>query len=223
MMDEKLIRDSLLEITAIYADSYDNGRYTFSAGTSRKIKQLIFREKHPVTYVMKNVAAIFIVLLLSGTIILGSSETAQAAVISWITEVFEGTFLYRGQFDSDVDISAYSIRDFITADFEYSEADSYMSDKEMCETYTDAEGYYLYLYVIRATEGKASQILPDEGDEVKQEIIGDITVEHYFSSDGYSNAYVWHDEDGTLFYLGGRITENKLNGLAVSFMQKYKK
>ena len=222
MMEERVLKDSLLEANALLVDGYVDGCHDFSSKAKRKIKLLIFREKHPIAYALKNVAAVLISFLLGGAIILGSSERARAAVISWFSEAFDGTFLYRGQYDSDVDIITYSIRDLVSADFSYAEADSYKSEEEICEAYTDSEGYYLYLIAMRPTEGKVAQLLPDEGDEVCQETIGNHAVDHYYTHDGTSNAYVWHDESGTLFYIGGRIGETELNELTLNFMEKYK-
>ena len=219
MMDERRLKDALFEANVALADNYDNGSFEFSSKVNRKIHQLIFRERHPITYTLKNTAAVIIALLLGGAIILGSSESARAAVAAWFSSVFEGTFLYRGQYDSDVDVSAYSIRNLVTSDFTYSEADSYSSTDSMCETYIDSEGYYLYLYIIRPTEGAVTQLLPDEGDEVAQVIVGGFAVDHYYDQENSSNAYVWRNEDGTLFYLGGRISEAELNKLTLSFMQ----
>lgn len=55
-----------------------------------------------------------------------------------------------------------------------------------------------------------------------QETIGGYSVGHYYYDDeGTSNAYVWHDENGTLFYLGERISDTAINELALSFIQKY--
>lgn len=222
MMDERILKEALLEANNALADSYDNGSCDFSSKIMHKIKSLIFRERHPITYTMKNIAAIFIAFILGGAIILGSSESARAAVLAWLSDVFEETFIYRGQYNSDTDISLYSVKDLVSAEFVYSEADSYISEEEVCETYTDSAGYYLYLYIIRATEGTAAQLLPDEGDEVLQETVGRYTVDHYYDYEGASNAYVWHNEDGTLFYLGGRISDTELKKLALSFMEKYK-
>ena len=222
MMDERVLKDSLIEVNTLLADSYDNGFRDFSYKTTRKIKQLIFREKHPISYVMKNVAAVIIAFLIGGTIFLGTSKTTRATVLSWFSEVFEGTIFYRGQYESKADITIYSISDVVFKGYTFSENDSYREENEICEAYTDTEGYYLYLIVMQDSDGKIAQLIPDNEDEVSHEKIGDFMVDHYYDIERASNAYIWYDDNGTLFYIGGRIVEAELRELTVGFMEKYK-
>ena len=221
MMDERILKEALFEADTVLVGAYEDGKYIFGERVMHNIEKLFYKEKHPSVRVMKNVAAVILAFILSGAIILGINEPARAAVISWISEVFEGTFLYIGQYDSDLNVSGYSVRNIITSEFEYVEAESYYSDKEVCETFVDSDGYYLYFYAIRATENEVEQLLVDKEDKLDRIRIENYSIDYYTEPGGESNAYIWHDKNGTLFYLGGRISSDELENIAKMFICTY--
>ncbi|MCR5279185.1 MAG: DUF4367 domain-containing protein [Lachnospiraceae bacterium] len=222
MIDEQILKESLIQSEVILYDFVEDGKYEFSAKMARLINRLIYREKHPISYRIKSaVAMILFAILFGGSLLLGVSENARASVMAWLSDVFEGTFIYRSQSHLDVDITAYTLQGCVSDAYYYSEADSYRSKTEVCESYIDSDGYYLYMFVLSSSEGKSAQILPDAGDDVKKCSIAGKTIDHYFDTENTSNAYVWQDENGVLFYIGGHISEQKLFDLANAFFNIY--
>ncbi len=223
-MNEMVLKDALLEANNFIADSLPSGKYAFSYRVSRKIQKYIFWEMHPVVYRLKNVATVIIlVILMSGTIILGSSEKVRAAVIGWLSNTFEGVFAYQGQRNSAIDISGYSMRDLVPNEFTYSELHSSMTEGEKIENYITPDDYFFSLQISKSEEGKLVQLLSDTDDKVRQVAKDNYIIDHYYNSDGTENAYVWQDESGTLFYIGGRISEQGLDKIVTCFLEKYKK
>ena len=219
MIDEIQLKNSLAEAEIYLTRAVEDGKHEFSPKFTRFIKKLIYKEKHPIAYYFKNsVASIILALLLGGTIILGVSKTARAAVLAWLSDFYEGTFLYHGNSNTEIDISAYSIRKYISNDYTYSETVSYKNKNEVCESFMDSEGYFLYFYVVTASEGKATQLLPDAEDKVQQITIGNYRIDHYYDSSDTSNAYVWYDEYGVLFYIGGHINAHDIAQLTNDFL-----
>lgn len=222
MIDERVLVEALTEAEILLTDYAEEGSYDFSPKVTRRINRLIYNEKHPIVYRFKSIAAMVILsLLLGGTIVMGTSETARAAVLAWLSEVFEGTFLYRSTQDSSVDISVYSLKNIVPYGYEYLETASYRNDNEICEYYVDEEDYLLCLRVISARTGKNMQVFIDEGDDVKHVTLGRYNADFYYDKEGESHAYVWQDENGTLFYIGGHIDEETITGLADEFVNTY--
>ncbi len=222
MMDEMVLKKALIEADNYIVDSYPDGKHSFSHRIEKRIRNLIAKEKHPVSYLLKSAAAmILFALLLGGTVVLGSSESARAAVFAWVSEIFEGTFLYRGTQDSVRDISMYSMRDLVSTEYEFLEASSHRNDDEIFEYYVDAADYLLCLQVFSARTGKNMQVFIDEGDDVKHVTLCGHSADFYYDKEGESHAYVWQDEYGTLFYIGGHIDANSITELAEAFVRKY--
>ena len=222
MIDERVLVEALTEAEILLTDYAEEGSYGFSPKVTRRINRLIYNEKHPIVYRFKSIAAVIILaLMLGGVIILGASETARAAVFAWFSEVFEGTFLYRGTQDSAADISVYSLKDIVPSEYDYMDTTSYRDDNEICEYFVDAEGYLLCLRVISARTGKNMQVFIDEGDDVKHVTLCGHSADLYYDKEGESHAYVWQDEYGSLFYIGGHIDEETITGLAEEFVDTF--
>ena len=223
MIAKEELKKALEEANSFITEGSEDAEHEFASKTTRKIKRIIRREKYPVAYALKYVAAASIVLVLFGSVIfLGTSKNVRASVFAWLSHTFEGTFLYRGTTDNCIDISNYSIRDLVPEKYKYCVESSYDRSGERCEAYTDSDDYYLFLMVFETKSEKAVQMLSDEDDLIQTVDIGNYKADLYYDIDGVSHAYVWQDENGTLFYLGGRIDLKSLNELTSLFLGKYK-
>lgn len=222
MIDEEELKKALVKANSFITEGPDGAEHEFSPRTTRKIKRIIWREKHPVAYSLKYAAAASIALLFLGSILfLGTNKTVRANVFAWLSDTFEGTFLYRGTTDNHTDISHYSIRDIVPEGYEYSAGSSYDRSDERCETYIDPDDYYLFLMIFETKSEKTVQMLSDEGDLVQRVDLGDFEADLYYDVTGDSHAYVWQNENGTLFYLGGHIDLSTLDELTAAFLDKY--
>ena len=223
MMDDRVLKDALIEAEELVLSMYEDGEYLFKKKVKRGIKRIIFREKHPfISYINRFAAMIVLALLLGGTIVLATSETARAAVRGWFNDIIGEIAIYTGQYDSSNDIRYYSIKEIVPPKYTFSLKDSYISENDVCEVFVNSEELYLYMYVANAKEGKNASILFDESDEVEIINVNGYSADHYYDDEDTRNAYVWQNEQGILFYIGGIISDRELRGIVDEFIKIYK-
>lgn len=218
MMNEQILIDSLFEANE-YIAGYDNAAaHVFSSKIDRKIRSLIRREIHPLRYRIAGIAAAVIIAF---SLTLCVSEEVRAAVFSWVSSLFEGTILYRGTEDTNADISFYTIRDIIPADYVYLEDDAIDLNGAKFEYYLDPEGYYFTLEIFNSDTGRAYQIFPNPEEKIDNITLKNYLADSYCDKQNNSCTYVWQDEYGRLFSLGGHMSEEDLYKLAIMFIEKY--
>ena len=191
VITDAALRVAAEEVAMAMLDDVPAEPHTFSQRFEKKMKRLLRRARHPVTYQAMRYAA---VILLAVTVLFGAvcaaSPTVRAAVVNWIKSVFH-------------EFSRYSSQETVPPDVEY---EYYLPDQ--FDDYTlltaidepDGKTYifineqgdilqFCYVY-----QGNVSMFVKKENFDLYKGTIGDISADIYISRTGLeANTVVWQD------------------------------
>ncbi len=222
MIDEALLIQSLAE-----ADEFirsvtppdKNYSHSFSVAFRLRMRRLIEKDKHPVFYEVKRVAAaIILAVLVGGAVLLGTNETVRASVWGWVKSIYEGAFRYRGFSNTDLDISEYSIADILPEGYE--EYSSIRTADMVDESYVNSEGFLLTFFAKNPDDDNNLYVYPDEGDVIEQIVIGKYVADLYINNGDYTATIVWQDNQGVLFCLSGHMEKEQIRELVEKIIKK---
>lgn len=197
----------------------DECRHTFSAEFERKMKRLIRKTNHPILYpLMRNVAAIVLVILIGFGSVLAVSAEAREAFFGWLSQL-HGTF-YEYYFDGESTSSKtqgyhlgwipdgcelYTSYEIAGGEvFAYTNEQesltqfTYTSDTDSTKMFIEVEGYIRETVTVNGHPGEI--YLAINTDEVDD-----------------SNGIVWtNSDDNTIFFISGNFDKSVLMKMAES-------
>ena len=197
--------------------------YEFSSRFERKMKRLIHRTNHPVTYrILQRVASFALVIFIGFMMIFAISPTVRAAVLDWIREQYESFITYY--FEDGTSLSdgptTYYISDLPT---DYIELTSTYDEESgvFVGLYSDPNGNSLYFTYSTIPEN-ADFFIRRENYEIEQLSVSGNPADFYLSIDGTeSNGVIWCDDnEKVVFFISAMMDKDDLLGLAESVMPK---
>jgi len=218
MMDETILREALIETRKYLISQFEeptDEEIQFSWGFRRRMKKLIDKYDHPAWYYGRKIAAlVFLVIGLTGGLILEFNETARAQVQKWFFERFSrNEFIYKNAVDENKHLAEYSLVEAVPA--EYMLIDSQRDEETITEIYVNAEGNILSFFAFSSGYGGSVYVLSDEDRIGEPCYVDEILADIYISKDtNDSNEIVWHGKDDTLFIIQGMFTKEELIGMA---------
>ena len=223
MIKESVLRDALLEADDFLSESVplkEDYRHTFSRKTHKKIKRLIFKDKHPLLYTLRNTAAVIALAFVLGSFILiGANKDVRAKMYKWIFEVFqERIYRYHNDSAESVDISKFTLSPLLGD--EYRLINTECDKKSKIEIYSDNDDNYLTLYVFSPDYTGDFYLISDEKGQDETIALTEFDAELYISPYvDESNAIVWRTNDDVLIAIIGLLNENELINLATSLQK----
>ena len=181
----------------------------------RKMNKIIERHDHKVLYFVKKVVAIaFLLLGISGGIVMGFNEKVRADVLGWIRERFSSNvFSYYNQSKRKVDISRFSVKEYVPEDYEFKGK----SEREgrFSETYSNDEGYMIVFSVISPDYDGDIYVYSDEKSDENLIHIEQFSADLYISDDEQdANTIVWKNDQGVCFIISAHLNSQQLVELA---------
>ena len=193
-------------------------KHEFSKMYCRNKRKLIARDRHPMIYWIRKIAAILLLILgLSGGVILGFSEEVRAEVFRWIIEkIADNTYKYQNKADEDVDISGYSLANSIPEGYQCIDRieEEYSTD----EVYVNQQGELLIFRAIRPGAESEIYVVSDKDHKPYEttNIHGNTAQLYISENSGESNVIVWQGRGGVLFFIQGILEKKQLIELAES-------
>ena len=221
MISEEMLREAAQEATKAYLESLpepEECQHTFSPAFERRMNRLLRREKHKTLYPgLQRIAGFLLVLVLCGSVFLGTNAQAREAFFGWISEQVEGVrrYFHVGEATPSSEIVHYQIdipEGYQLEDSQESEAFfDYFYENEAKEYIT-----FTYQYVIETSIGET--YLDDREAEKKQITIHGNPADLYISySEEEDNTVVWVDQEtGALISITAFMDEEALIELAES-------
>ena len=197
--------------------------YEFTPRFEKKMKRLIYRTNHPVTYrALQRVASFAIVIFIGFMMIFAISPTVRAAVLGWIREQYESFITYYfedGTSPSDGP-TTYYISDF-SADYIELSATYDEETGVFVGIYSDPNGNTLY-FTYSTIPQNADFFVKKENYEIKQVSVSGNLADFYLSVDGTeSNGIIWCDDNAkVVFFISAMLDEDELLTLAESVIPK---
>lgn len=189
--------------------------HDFSPKFCKNMKKLIQREKHPVRfYAQRIVAVVFVVLGLTGGMVLGFSEKARADFVRWFVEQFtHNEFRYQKEAGEPVEIGAYTLEGNVPEGYRLLERME--SEERISEAYVNDNGAMLFFTVMNSKFDGVFSVLSDENKPNDSVMINGTEADLYISSNpGEPNVIVWQGKNGELFTIQGILDKKELVELA---------
>ena len=98
MMNEELLKAAAKEVSLCRLDCLDAmepEHHTFSPKFERRMKRLIHKTDHPYRYIVRNVAAIFIAMIMLFAALLAINPKARAMFTKWLCNITGGVVYYQ--------------------------------------------------------------------------------------------------------------------------------
>lgn len=178
-----------------------------------RIKRMIEKKESPVTYYVKRVVAVLVLLLgITGAILFGFNESVHAGVIRWF-QVHLGinVYQYQNQSGENIDITKYTLQGIVPEGYQL--FNRTIDEDGINETFVNESGDILSFVVMNpAYEGEV-YVVSDAEKHVAS--IGRFMADMYVSNDpGEVNAIIWKDGRGILFVIQGFLSETELIEMA---------
>ena len=191
VITDAALRVAAEEVAMAMLDDVPAEPHTFSQRFEKKMKRLLRRARHPVTYqAMRYAAAILLAITVLFGAVFAASPTVRAAVVNWIKSVFH-------------EFSRYSSQETVPPDVEYEyylpdQFDDYTLltaiDDESGKTYIFASNEGKILQFTYAHHGNVSMFVEGENCNVYSGTVDSLPAEIYISRiNGKSNVIVWQD------------------------------
>ena len=218
MMNEETLKEALLEAQEYLTSQFPTPTeedHKFSLRFRLKMKRLIEKDKSPVRYYIRRTAAIvFLVLGISGFLVLGLNEEVRAEVWGWILErIGDNAFRYQNHMSEEIDVSQYTLEGNVPN--EYQLFDRYENAEMLTEIYVDDAGHMLTFSVMSPGYDTSIYVFSDE-DKVEEPVsIGELAADLYLSKDpGEASMITWQAGNGVRFMIQGVFSEEQLIRLA---------
>lgn len=223
MMEEKLLRLALIETDECILSqlpSSEEYEHDFSRSFIRKLQKLIRREKYPLFYEIRKIAAaVLIFLTLSAGILMATNESVRAAVLHWLLTIQQNSngwdsYWYEGNSDLHRNVSDYTLEGFVPEGYKL--IDRVDDEIFISEYYIHEDGIHFIFFDVSSPDyGISSGILFDEHTQPIPIIINGYNGLIFLSDlDRDSNSITWTDEDGVMFCIGGILTKEELLNLS---------
>lgn len=195
--------------------------YEFSPRFERKMKRLIHRTNHPVTYrMLQRVASFALVVFIGFMMIFAISPTVRAAVLGWIREQYDSFIGYYFEDDSTgrTEPTAYYISNFPSDFSEITVSDNIGYHMEV---YADSNGNLLYFFYSFSPENPSFYV-EEEGSIIEHVTVSGNPADLYLSQDSMkTNSIIWCDEEhNVIFYLSAVMEKDDLLAIAESVLPK---
>ena len=178
-----------------------------------RIRRMIEKKESPITYCVKRMVAVLVLLLgITGAMLFGFNESVHARVIRWF-QVHLGTnvYQYQNQSGENIDITMYTLQEMAPEGYQL--FDRTVDEDGINETFVNESGDILSFVVMNpAYEGEVYVVSDAEKHAVS---IGRFMADVYVSNDpGEVNSIIWKDDRGILFVIQGFLSEMKLIEMA---------
>ena len=190
----------LKKAVIIYVDAWENATldidqdHVFSERFNRRKKEILERSRRIESRrnMRRNTAAVFLVLILSFSIVMVFSQRAQAAVWNWLVEIYDKLVVY------DVNNSDGQRADLLCKPSELPEG--FERTEEQHRSYYHAYTYrsretneYIKFTYRRPTEAQLKRLVKQSNDAEK--ILLSASREAYYIEKGNSRNLFWYNDD----------------------------
>lgn len=187
--------------------------HKFSKRFQKKMRKLLFREKHPVfSGILRTAAAVGMALVLGGGLLLPFRGEIRAKISGWVLERNIGTATYfcpEGTPEGDRQWR-YRLTEIPEGYEEYET--NQIEEGEFFIYINEQDQFLKFAYLYNSDEMMFSLLV--SGDERKNVKVGDCIGDLYISNDSEEgNSLVWRDEN-TLFCLDGFFDPEELVKMA---------
>ena len=196
--------------------------YVFSDSFERKMKKLIRKTDHYVTYIvheaMRYAASILIALLVSASMIISFNPEARAAVVNWIKEYAHDVYNYFFTAE-EVESNAEYVLGWLPDGYKL--LDSLDHSKGKTYIYSNESGNLLHFSYMRSYKN-ASFTVGTGNYEEKRVVESDFQADLYISLEkDNGNAITWiGDDDEIIFSISAFENEDVLTKIAKSVTVK---
>lgn len=217
MIDEGMLKAAAAEFSRYQLEcmaGMEDEPHVFSCKFERKMRRIIFKADHPFQHIARNVAAIFVAVVVALAAFLSICPDVRATVVEWICNISGGMVQYSCGEGTAEDIPEYTLGQVPEG---YSLYEIYQRDGGATYVYYDNLGRLLsFTY----TNGESISNLSFYMTEFKRSsvLVEDEPADLYMTSLKYErNHIVWKDPDnGVLFSLGHYGSQSDLLALAES-------
>lgn len=189
--------------------------YQFSDAFEKKMKKMLWREKHPgLSFIRKGAACIVVVVLVGISALLTFDSTARSAVTGWIKEQYEKYVKYYFSGDSEVKEKKNYYLGYVPEGYE--EIERYEGEEDIWITYANSEGQYLNFIYMDSSSESALFIMQQEQLEKESVIVAGNLADFYESqSSEIASELIWIDEENeNLFDISGFFSKEELIHIA---------
>lgn len=216
MTDEQL-KSALIEVRDYMLIQFpsEDGDHEFSRRFLKKMKQLIKLEMHPLLFYAKRiVAAILIIICVSGCLVLGFSEDVRADAIRWFMEHFaENGYRYQKEAEVAIDLTRYTLEGIVLDGYQL--IDRTEKEDVVDEAYVGEDGSLLVFTAMNSSKQKEFNVSSDQSMVIETVYVNGNKADLYLSENPYeSNVIVWEGSNGVLFSLGGILDKEQLISMA---------
>ena len=179
------------------------------------MKQLIKLEMHPLLFYAKRiVAAILIIICVSGCLVLGFSEDVRADAIRWFMEHFaENGYRYQKEAEVAIDLTRYTLEGIVLDGYQL--IDRTEKEDVVDEAYVGEDGSLLVFTAMNSSKQKEFNVSSDQSMVIETVYVNGNKADLYLSENPYeSNVIVWEGSNGVLFSLGGILDKEQLISMA---------
>ena len=216
MTDEQL-KSALVEVRDYMLRQFpsEDADHEFSARFHKKMKQLIELEKHPIMfYVKRVVAAVLIVVGITGGMLFGFSKEVRADVVRWFMDHFtENGYRYQNDKETKVDFSQYTLEGMVPEEYQLMKRDE---DKyALKEVYRGADGNMLVFVVMSSSHEEEFNVSFSINTESEVVYVRRNRAQLYVSENSNeASTIIWQGPNGALFGIMGIMDKDQLIKLA---------
>lgn len=216
MTDEQL-KSALVEVRDYMLRQFpsEDADHEFSARFHKKMKRLIEMEKHPIMfYVKRVVAAVLIVVGITGGMLFGFSKEVRADVVRWFMDHFaENGYHYRVETEVKVDFSQYTMEGIVPEGYQLVKRDE--GEFALKEAYRGVDGDMLVFVVMSSSLEEEFNMSFNKGTESKVVYVRGNRADLYASDSPYEvSTIIWRGSNGALFGIMGIMDEDRLIRMA---------
>lgn len=219
MITEEMLRTAAAEAGQALCDSLpapESCTHRFSERFERKMKQTIWRERHPAVYRFLHRAACFLlVLTLGGTSWLAVDVQARAAFVNWVRYQYESFTEYRFAGEAP---SAPPVRYEPTwVPDGYQETIRQDEDGLTVRGYVNEDDRMIHFMCSQGSDATSLFLVSDSAVALKTQV-GGLPADYYQEPESdAASALVWMSEDGeTMFCITAALPEEALVRMAES-------
>lgn len=190
--------------------------HTFSPEFEQKMQKLIHQQKvgHRL---LRQVAAVFLALLVGSGVWLMANTEARAAFLYWVQTVYENSIVYRFFGNAPAEPELANCRPTWLPEG-YVETDTIIMDSQLLVEYRNAENDVIYFQCFPMNESTQQQIILDGmSTPIEAKINGSYGLFYQATDMTLSNELFWFDEENnTVFQLSGFWNKSTMVQIAES-------
>lgn len=180
--------------------------HDFSRNFRRKTKRLIFKTDHPTMHILRNCAAVLLVLLTAFASLIAISPTVRATVVQWVKGIYKGETVYSFEGQAPKTCSQYVLTHIPDG---YVLDDIWEHDDGATYFYHADGGQVLRFRYSCGTEDITVYLNTQEYEYCSANV-GNMTADIYISQDNKCSTIVWTDSESAMLFVisyAGEIEE----------------